>query len=123
MHGDLAVVQRLVAEVDGVSADMLEQLLQRLQGAIQLPECLRVIGYLRRLAAFPGTQWYSVLWDVGGRVPKDGSSKEAWLGGTLVCLCAFVAAPQCIIHVFLCRAGAATGVPAAARGLDRRAGG
>ena len=54
MHGDLAVVQRLVAEVEGVSADMLEQLLQRLQGAIQLPECLRVIGYLRRLAAFPG---------------------------------------------------------------------
>ena len=54
MHGDLPVVQRLVAEVAGVSADMLEQLLQRLQGAIQLPECLRIIGYLRRLAAFPG---------------------------------------------------------------------
>lgn len=56
MHGDLAVVQRLVCEVEGVSADMLEQLLQRLQGAIQLPECLRVIGYLRRLAAFPGAR-------------------------------------------------------------------
>lgn len=54
MHGDLPVVQRLVGEVVGVSADMLEQLLQRLQGAIQLPECLRIIGYLRRLAAFPG---------------------------------------------------------------------
>lgn len=53
MHGELPVVQRLVAEVAGVSGDMLEQLLQRLQGAIQLPECLRVIGYLRRLAAFP----------------------------------------------------------------------
>lgn len=54
MHGELPVVQRLVSEVAGVSADMLEQLLQRLQGAIQLPECLRIIGYLRRLAAFPG---------------------------------------------------------------------
>ena len=54
MHGDLPVVQRLVAEVAGVSADMLEQLLQRLQGAIQLPECLRITGYLRRLAAVPG---------------------------------------------------------------------
>lgn len=54
MHGDLPLVQRLVAEVGGVSADMLEQLLQRLQGAVQLPECLRIIGYLRRLAAFPG---------------------------------------------------------------------
>ena len=29
LHGDLAVVQRLVAEVEGVSADMLEQLLQQ----------------------------------------------------------------------------------------------
>lgn len=67
MHGELAVVQRLVAEVDGVSADMLEQLLQRLQGAIQLPECLRVIGYLRRLAAFPGA--------LGGR----GQGIARWL--------------------------------------------
>lgn len=56
MHGELAVVQRLVAEVQGVSADMLEQLLTRLQGAVQLPECLRIIGYLRRLAAFPGAR-------------------------------------------------------------------
>ncbi len=54
MHGDLPVVQRLVADVGEVSASMLEQLLQRLQASIQLPECLRVIGYLRRLAAFPG---------------------------------------------------------------------
>ncbi|GAB4821913.1 hypothetical protein N2152v2_008959 [Parachlorella kessleri] len=52
MHGDLPVVQRLVADVGEVSASMLEQLLQRLQASIQLPECLRVIGYLRRLAAF-----------------------------------------------------------------------
>ena len=48
------MVQRLVAEAAAVSAAMLEQLLQRLQGPIQLPECLRVTGYLRRLAAFPG---------------------------------------------------------------------
>eukprot|EP00887_Chlorella_sp_A99_P006351 scaffold3.g6351.t1 len=52
VHGDLPVVKRLVAEVAAVSAAMLEQLLQRLQVNIQLPECLRVIGYLRRLAAF-----------------------------------------------------------------------
>ncbi len=72
MHGELPVVQRLVSEVADVSADMLEQLLQRLQGAIQLPECLRIIGYLRRLAAFPG----------GGAVAVDGGS---WACSTNAC--------------------------------------
>ncbi|KAK9811427.1 hypothetical protein WJX72_003806 [[Myrmecia] bisecta] len=52
MHADLAVVQGLVAEVDATSQAMLQQLLQKLRGSIQLPECLRVIGYLRRLSAF-----------------------------------------------------------------------
>jgi hypothetical protein len=31
---------------------MLQQLLSRLRASIQLPECLRVMGYLRRIAAF-----------------------------------------------------------------------
>lgn len=31
---------------------MLGQLLARLKSSIQLPECLRVMGYLRRIAAF-----------------------------------------------------------------------
>ncbi|KAL4458513.1 hypothetical protein ABPG75_013378 [Micractinium tetrahymenae] len=71
MHGELPVVQRLVAEVASVSADMLEQLLQRLQGAIQLPECLRIIGYLRRLAAFPEPELRRAFLQ----------RREAWIAG------------------------------------------
>ena len=47
------IVQRLVAEVDAVSDAMLAGLLAKLGGPIQLPECLRVVGCLRRLAPFP----------------------------------------------------------------------
>ena len=49
----LQIVQRLLAEVEAASAAMLEGLLAKLRGPIQLPECLRVVGCLRRLAAFP----------------------------------------------------------------------
>ena len=31
---------------------MLQQLLARLRSSLQLPECLRTMGYLRRIAAF-----------------------------------------------------------------------
>ena len=47
------IVQRLLKEVEAASAAMLGGLLGRLQASIQLPECLRVVGCLRRLAPFP----------------------------------------------------------------------
>lgn len=47
------VVRQLVAQVEEASAAMLNALLTRLRGNIQLPDCLRVVGYLRRLPAFP----------------------------------------------------------------------
>ncbi|CAK0785769.1 hypothetical protein CVIRNUC_008980 [Coccomyxa viridis] len=53
LHPNLEIVQRLLAEVEAASAAMLEGLLAKLRGPIQLPECLRVVGCLRRLAAFP----------------------------------------------------------------------
>ncbi len=47
------IVQRLLGEVEAASSAMLAGLLAKLKGPIQLPECLRVVGCLRRLAAFP----------------------------------------------------------------------
>ena len=52
MHSDLTVVQSLVKEMDQASQSMLEQLLQKLHTNVQLPDCLRIIGYLRRLGVF-----------------------------------------------------------------------
>ncbi|CAK9869568.1 unnamed protein product [Sphagnum jensenii] len=52
MHSRLPVIQSLVADVRQTTEALLAQLLQRLQSNIQLPECLRVIGHLRRLATF-----------------------------------------------------------------------
>ena len=46
-------MQQLVRQVEEASAAMLQALLARLKGNIQLPDCLRVVGYLRRLSAFP----------------------------------------------------------------------
>ena len=58
------VVKRLVEEAEKTSQDMLEALLARLRSNIQLPECLRVVAYLRRLAAFSESElrqtWVSI---------------------------------------------------------------
>lgn len=52
LHPELDVIAGLHAEVKVIAQAMLSQLLARLSGSIQLPECLRVIGFLRRLSAF-----------------------------------------------------------------------
>ena len=48
----IAIVSDIVAEVDASSRFMLQQLLQQLRGPIQLPACLKIIGYLRRQEVF-----------------------------------------------------------------------
>eukprot|EP00195_Chlamydomonas_chlamydogama_P007836 CAMPEP_0202892148 /NCGR_PEP_ID=MMETSP1392-20130828/1949_1 /ASSEMBLY_ACC=CAM_ASM_000868 /TAXON_ID=225041 /ORGANISM="Chlamydomonas chlamydogama, Strain SAG 11-48b" /LENGTH=607 /DNA_ID=CAMNT_0049576031 /DNA_START=154 /DNA_END=1977 /DNA_ORIENTATION=+ len=52
LHPDVPVVRMLMQQVADVGQTMLQQLLSRLKSNIQLPECLRIMGYLRRIAAF-----------------------------------------------------------------------
>ncbi|KAI4376998.1 hypothetical protein MLD38_014697 [Melastoma candidum] len=52
MHPKLPVIQALAAEVKQTTKSLLSQLLQKLKSNIQLPECLRIIGYLRRIGVF-----------------------------------------------------------------------
>lgn len=52
MHPKLPVIQSLAAEVKQTTQSLLSQLLLKLKSNIQLPECLRIIGYLRRIGVF-----------------------------------------------------------------------
>ncbi|CAJ2635864.1 unnamed protein product [Trifolium pratense] len=73
MHPKLPIIQALAAEVRQTTQSLLSQLLQKLRSNIQLPECLRIIGYLRRIGVFS---------EYGMRL-LFLRCREAWLNGIL----------------------------------------
>ncbi|XP_057416531.1 conserved oligomeric Golgi complex subunit 8 [Lotus japonicus] len=73
MHPKLPIIQDLAAEVRLTTQSLLSQLLQKLRSNIQLPECLRIIGYLRRIGVFS---------EYGMRL-LFLRCREAWLTGLL----------------------------------------
>ncbi|KAG9443818.1 hypothetical protein H6P81_015158 [Aristolochia fimbriata] len=73
MHPKLPVIQSLAAEVKQTTQALLSQLLQKLRSSIQLPECLRIIGYLRRIGVFTESELRLQFL----------RCREAWLAGIL----------------------------------------
>ncbi|KJE91327.1 hypothetical protein CAOG_02479 [Capsaspora owczarzaki ATCC 30864] len=51
-HRDIKLVMSIADEVARSKELLLSQLLSQLRGALQLPACLRVVGYLRRLGTY-----------------------------------------------------------------------
>uniref|UniRef100_A0A2M4CQL7 Conserved oligomeric Golgi complex subunit 8 n=1 Tax=Anopheles darlingi TaxID=43151 RepID=A0A2M4CQL7_ANODA len=51
-HGNIPVIASISAAVEGAWHTMLMQLLGQLRTDLQLPKCLQVVGYLRRMQAF-----------------------------------------------------------------------
>ena len=54
--GSIPLVSSIVKAVQGSMKVMLQSLLAQLRTPIQLPACLRVVGYLRRMDIFTETE-------------------------------------------------------------------
>ena len=54
--GSIPLVTSVVKAVQGSMKVMLQSLLAQLRTEIQLPACLRVVGYLRRMDIFTETE-------------------------------------------------------------------
>lgn len=77
--GNIPIVVEVVKAVKQTSKKMLNELLSQLRASIQLPACLKVVGYLRRMDAFGETElrlrflqardsWFTSILK---KVPKD----------------------------------------------------
>lgn len=49
---NIDLFQNIVATIEGSWHTMLEQLLTQLRTDLQLPKCLQIVGYLRRMQAY-----------------------------------------------------------------------
>lgn len=52
LHPNVSIVRSLEKQSKDLSKRMQKQLFGRLRGNLQLPECLRIVGYLRRMGGF-----------------------------------------------------------------------
>uniref|UniRef100_A0A182K7Q1 Conserved oligomeric Golgi complex subunit 8 n=1 Tax=Anopheles christyi TaxID=43041 RepID=A0A182K7Q1_9DIPT len=55
-HGSIPVIASINEAVEAAWHTMLMQLLTQLRTDLQLPKCLQVVGYLRRMQAFTGSE-------------------------------------------------------------------
>ncbi|CAD7000052.1 conserved oligomeric Golgi complex subunit 8 [Ceratitis capitata] len=55
-HSDIAIIKSIVHSVEALWHTMLVQLVAQLRTDLQLPKCLQIVGYLRRMQAFSNNE-------------------------------------------------------------------
>lgn len=55
-HADIPLIRSIIDDIRSAANTMLIQILAKLQSNIQLPECLKIVGYLRRMDVFNETE-------------------------------------------------------------------